>query len=68
VPIACGGVRVYPGDVVVADGDGVIVVPRQHAERVAEIAREIANEDKQGRRSKYERGGIPADETLETLS
>jgi 4-hydroxy-4-methyl-2-oxoglutarate aldolase len=68
VPIACGGVRVYPGDVVVADGDGVIVVPRQHAERVAEIAREIANEDKQGRRNKYERGGIPADETLETLS
>jgi regulator of RNase E activity RraA len=68
VPIACGGVRVYPGDVVVADGDGVIVVPIDHAERVAEIAREIANDDKRGRRAKYEVAGIEADDTLETLS
>jgi 4-hydroxy-4-methyl-2-oxoglutarate aldolase len=67
VPIACGGVRVYPGDVVVADGDGVIVVPREHAERVAGIARQIANDDKQGRRAKYEVAGIESDDTLDTL-
>jgi hypothetical protein len=46
----------------------VIVVPRQHAERVAEIARQIANDDKRGRRSKYEKAGLPADDTLEALS
>jgi len=37
VPIACGGVAVYPGDVIVGDGEGVIVIP-------AHIADEIAHE------------------------
>ncbi len=35
VPIACGGVAVYPGDIVVADVDGVVIVPRAMAEGVA---------------------------------
>jgi regulator of RNase E activity RraA len=68
VPIACGGVRVYPGDVIVADGDGVIVVPIAHAETVAQIAREIANDDKRGRRAKYEQAGIEPDATLDVLA
>jgi regulator of RNase E activity RraA len=38
-PINVGGVLVRPGDVVLADGDGVIVVPREHAEEVAGFAR-----------------------------
>jgi 4-hydroxy-4-methyl-2-oxoglutarate aldolase len=37
-PVTIGGVLVRPGDVVVADGDGVIVVPREHAEAVAEAS------------------------------
>ena len=37
-PINLGGVLVRPGDVVMADGDGVIVVPREHAEEVAKAA------------------------------
>jgi regulator of RNase E activity RraA len=38
-PVTLGGVLVRPGDVVVADGDGVIVVPREQAEEVATFAR-----------------------------
>jgi regulator of RNase E activity RraA len=39
VPIGCGGVAVFPGDIAVGDGDGVIIIP-------AEIADEIAIEAK----------------------
>jgi regulator of RNase E activity RraA len=34
-PIACGGVAVFPGDVLVGDGDGVVVIPRALAVEVA---------------------------------
>ena len=37
-PVTIGGVLVRPGDVVVADGDGVVVVPRERAEDVAREA------------------------------
>ncbi len=36
VPIGCGGVAVYPGDVLVADRDGIVVVPRAIAAEIAE--------------------------------
>jgi len=35
VPIACGGVAVYPGDVIVGDAEGVIVIPGAIADEVA---------------------------------
>ena len=35
VPIGCGGVAVYPGDIIVGDIDGVVVIPRHLAEEVA---------------------------------
>jgi regulator of RNase E activity RraA len=35
LPIACGGVAVYPGDVIVGDGDGVVVIPPEMANEVA---------------------------------
>jgi 4-hydroxy-4-methyl-2-oxoglutarate aldolase len=37
-PVTIGGVLVRPGDVVMADGDGVVVVPRERAEEVATAA------------------------------
>jgi regulator of RNase E activity RraA len=40
VPIACGGVPVYPGDVMVGDQDGVVVIPRHLADEVAHDALE----------------------------
>jgi regulator of RNase E activity RraA len=38
LPIACGGVAVYPGDVIVGDADGVVVIPPEIADAVAEEA------------------------------
>ncbi len=40
VPIACGGVLVLPGDLVIADDDGAVVVPRRRAPEVVRAARE----------------------------
>ena len=37
-PVTIGGVLVRPGDLVMADGDGVVVVPRERAEEVATAA------------------------------
>ena len=36
VPIACGDVAVFPGDVLVGDGDGVMVIPAHLADEIAE--------------------------------
>ena len=63
-PINCGGVLVYPGDVIVGDGDGVIVVPRELALEVGKIARDIHIGDEKGRAGRFERLGIPPDETV----
>ncbi|MFP3978565.1 ribonuclease activity regulator RraA [Marinobacter sp. KMM 10035] len=38
VPIGCGGVAVFPGDVLVGDDDGIIVIPLELADEVAEEA------------------------------
>lgn len=40
-PVTLGGVLVRPGDVVIADGDGVVVVPREHAAEVAKASRQF---------------------------
>ena len=64
-PVVIGGVLVCPGDVIVADGDGVIVVPREKAERVAGFAQEIRSKDKDARKNLYKRVGLPSDRTVE---
>jgi len=63
-PVTVGGVLVRPGDVIVADGDGVICVPREHAAAVARGARRILESDKAGRRKLYEKLGIKPDNTI----
>ena len=49
VPVACGGVLVRPGDFVVADTIGVVVVPLEKAEEIVELAREQAEREQKTR-------------------
>jgi regulator of RNase E activity RraA len=63
-PIVCGGVLVEPGDIIVADGDGVIAVPRAKAKQVAEYAQATIQSDKAGRRQLYKKLGLPPDDSI----
>jgi len=58
IPIVCAGAQVNPGDIIVADGDGVCVVERQHAEAVRDKgkAREEAEVAKRERLQNGELG------------
>ncbi|HEY2679245.1 MAG TPA: 4-carboxy-4-hydroxy-2-oxoadipate aldolase/oxaloacetate decarboxylase [Steroidobacteraceae bacterium] len=59
-PIICAGALVHPGDVVVGDDDGVVIVPRLQAQRVAAAA--AARESKEdGTRKRFAAGELGLD-------
>jgi len=66
IPIAIGGVAIYPDDLVVADGDGVIVVPQKLIYDVHKYAYQEMKNDKFARRDLYLKGGRELDETVDT--
>jgi 5-oxopent-3-ene-1,2,5-tricarboxylate decarboxylase / 2-hydroxyhepta-2,4-diene-1,7-dioate isomerase len=57
--IACGGATVQPGDVVVGDADGVVVIPPALAEEVADAA--LAQEEEDAWIAEQVRAGHPVD-------
>lgn len=55
VPISCGGVVVFPGDIVIGDGDGICIVPKNEAWKIVDLAREKV-EGEQRTLKKYTQG------------
>jgi 4-hydroxy-4-methyl-2-oxoglutarate aldolase len=49
VPVVCGGVLVEPGDIVIGDDDGVVVVPRRIAKEIAAAASAYLEQENAGR-------------------
>lgn len=63
-PIVCAGVVVRPGDLVVADDDGVVVVPQDLSAEIVDRAVKIQEVDRPSRRDGYTKLGLPFDETV----
>lgn len=45
VPVSCGGVTVHPGDLIVGDADGVVVIPQEKEEEILKKAKEKLEKD-----------------------
>ena len=60
VPVVCAGVNVEPGDVVVADDDGVVVIPKKLAIETAQKAQK-RKDDEDGKRKQLEAGTLSLD-------
>ena len=60
VPLVCGGQLIQPGDVIVADDDGVVVVPRLDSPSVLEASRARA-EKEEAARERYAAGEVSLD-------
>jgi 4-hydroxy-4-methyl-2-oxoglutarate aldolase len=60
VPLVCGGQLITPGDVIVADDDGVVVVPRSQAPAVLDASRARAAREAESRK-RYAAGELSLD-------
>ncbi len=58
VPVQCGGITVNPGDLIIGDLDGVVVVPEAHVDAVLEMATEIEEREAEQARLIRETGSL----------
>lgn len=58
VPVRCGGITVHPGDILVGDADGVVVVPAEQAAAVLEVALDIEQREAEQARLIRESGSL----------
>lgn len=69
VPISCGGISINPGDVIIGDCDGIIVIPKEDASSLIEAARKKMEADEksleQSRKNEAKR--VWVEKTLDTL-
>ena len=65
--INCAGVTVNAGDIICADDDGVLVIPRERAEEVLKFARVQLEDDVKVRASHFDKLGLEGDDSLERL-
>jgi 4-hydroxy-4-methyl-2-oxoglutarate aldolase len=63
--IQCGGVQVHPGDLVIADGSGVVIIPSSRAQEVVSEAEKIAAHE--AKMAEAVRSGRSVVEVMETL-
>lgn len=67
IPVNCAGVTVKLGDIVCADDDGVLVIPRERAEEVIMFAKMQLEDDIAVRTEHYDNLGFEHDETLNRM-
>jgi 4-hydroxy-4-methyl-2-oxoglutarate aldolase len=60
VPVICAGVAVNPGDVIVADSDGVVVVARRHAAEIVELGKQRIEKEEMAR-EQFRKGELSVD-------
>ena len=65
-PISCGNVLVKPGDIIVGDWDGVVVIPLERLSKVMEIARQI--DETERKEAEELRKGTPFTEVIKKFA
>jgi 4-hydroxy-4-methyl-2-oxoglutarate aldolase len=60
IPVVCAGVLINPGDVIVADSDGVVVVPLRQAAEVAHLGRQRVEKEEKAR-ERFRNGELSLD-------